>query len=95
MEPVAVDVAFAGYAAEIARVGRTHAALTEATGLDDFLSRHVAELVAHRHLPREWPGEMRALIGPTVWAEAMALLDNPRLWTWQNCYVTTTGRKRA
>ena len=35
------------------------------------------------------------LIGPTVWTEAMALLDNPQFWTWQNCYVTTTGRKPA
>jgi SAM-dependent methyltransferase len=33
------------------------------------------------------------LIGPTVWTEAMALLDNPRFWTWQNSYVTTAGRK--
>ena len=35
------------------------------------------------------------LIGPTVWAEAMALFDTPQFWTWQNCYVTTTGRKPA
>jgi len=35
------------------------------------------------------------LIGPTVWTEAMALLDNPQFWTWQNCYVTTSGRKPA
>ena len=24
----------------------------------------------------------------------MALFDNPRFWTWQNCYVTTSGRNR-
>jgi SAM-dependent methyltransferase len=33
------------------------------------------------------------LIGATVWKEAMALFENARFWTWQNCYVTTTGRK--
>lgn len=35
------------------------------------------------------------LIGATAWREAMALLDNPAFWTWQNCYVTTSGRKPA
>jgi hypothetical protein len=35
------------------------------------------------------------LIGQTVWSEAMALFDNPRFWTWQNSYVTTSGRKPA
>ena len=33
------------------------------------------------------------LIGPTAWNETMALFDNPQFWTWQNSYVTTTGRK--
>jgi SAM-dependent methyltransferase len=33
------------------------------------------------------------LVAPTAWDEAMALLENPRFWTWQNSYVTTTGRK--
>jgi SAM-dependent methyltransferase len=35
------------------------------------------------------------LIGATAWSEAMALLDNPRLWTWQNSYVTTAARRPA
>jgi len=35
------------------------------------------------------------LVGQTVWNEAMALFDNPWFWTWQNSYVTTTGRKAS
>ncbi len=33
------------------------------------------------------------LIGPTAWAEVLATFDNPKFWTWQNSYVTTSGRK--
>jgi hypothetical protein len=33
------------------------------------------------------------LIGQTDWTVAMACFDNPLFWTWQNSYVTTTGRK--
>jgi 3',5'-cyclic AMP phosphodiesterase CpdA len=51
------DGAFAAYLAEIGREGPTHGALAKASSLGDFLSRHVAELVAHRYLPREWPAE--------------------------------------
>jgi hypothetical protein len=35
------------------------------------------------------------LVGQTVWSEAMALFDNEHFWTWQNSYVTTSGRKPA
>ena len=35
------------------------------------------------------------LISDTVWRETMALLDNPRFWTWQNSYVATAGRTPA
>ncbi len=44
---------------------------------------------------RELEGPLRGsgLIGQGVWAEAMALFDNPRFWTWQNSYVATIGRK--
>jgi SAM-dependent methyltransferase len=35
------------------------------------------------------------LIGQAAWQEAMALLDNPQLWSWQNSYVTTSGRRPA
>ena len=43
----------------------------------------------------ETPLKESGLIGPTVWAEATALFDNLQFWTWQNCYVTTSGRKPA
>lgn len=33
------------------------------------------------------------LIGRTCWDETMALFDNAGFWTWQNSYVTTSGRK--
>lgn len=33
------------------------------------------------------------LVGRATWTEAMALFDNPRFWTWQNAYVTTTGSR--
>jgi SAM-dependent methyltransferase len=32
-------------------------------------------------------------IGRADWSEAMTLLETPAFWTWQNSYVTTTGRK--
>jgi SAM-dependent methyltransferase len=35
------------------------------------------------------------LVGQTVWSEAMALFDNEHFWTWQNSYVTTSGRTPA
>jgi SAM-dependent methyltransferase len=41
----------------------------------------------------EEPLVASGLIGPTTWGEAMALFDNPAFWTWQNCYVTTSGRR--
>jgi 2-polyprenyl-3-methyl-5-hydroxy-6-metoxy-1,4-benzoquinol methylase len=33
------------------------------------------------------------LIGQTDWNDTMTLLDNAQFWSWQNSYVTTTGRK--
>ena len=45
----------------------------------------------------EMEASLRAsgLISDTVWRETMALLDNPRFWTWQNSYVATSGRTPA
>ncbi len=44
---------------------------------------------------RELEGPIResGLVTDTVWDEAMTLLHNPRFWSWQNCYVTTTARR--
>ena len=35
-----------------------HAALLAASSHGDFLSRHLAEIVRHRYLPREWPADL-------------------------------------
>ena len=35
------------------------------------------------------------LVSPADWSEAMNLFDNRQFWTWQNSYVTTTGRHAA
>lgn len=51
---------------------------------------------------RYWEATLRELEEPllssglitrTVWDDGMALLRNPELWTWQNSYVTTIGRR--
>ncbi|KQU72802.1 hypothetical protein ASC75_03680 [Aminobacter sp. DSM 101952] len=55
------DAAFAYYRVEAAREG-TSAAVTEATSHADFLSRHLAEMVRHRYLPKEWPRDLAALV---------------------------------
>jgi len=63
------DRAFPAYRAEAAREGPTQAALWKASSLGDFLSRHVAELVAHRYLPRDWPVEIGGLASSIDLAE--------------------------
>jgi len=55
------DTAFALYRVEAEREG-TSAAVTEATGHADFLSRHLSEMVRHRYLPKEWPQDLAALV---------------------------------
>jgi len=34
-------------------------------------------------------------VSETVWNETLSLLDNAEFWTWQNSYVTTSGKKRT
>ncbi|GAA2856800.1 3',5'-cyclic AMP phosphodiesterase CpdA [Aminobacter niigataensis] len=55
------DAAFPYYRIEAARE-RTSAAVTEAENHADFLSRHLAEMVRHRYLPKEWPRDLAALV---------------------------------
>lgn len=55
------DVAFPYYRVEAAREG-VSAAVTEATSHADFLSRHLAEMVRHRYLPKEWPQDLAGLV---------------------------------
>lgn len=60
-EVPAYDTAFALYRVEAAREGAS-AAVTEAIGHADFLSRHLAEMVRHRYLPKEWPRDLAILV---------------------------------
>jgi hypothetical protein len=43
----------------------------------------------------EQPLRASGLIAPATWQAAIALFDNAAFWSWQNCYVTTAGRKPA
>lgn len=55
------DAAFPLYRVEAAREG-TSAAVTDAANHADFLSRHLAEMVRHRYLPKEWPQDLAGLV---------------------------------
>lgn len=55
------DTAFALYRIEAKREGMS-AAVTEATGHADFLSRHLSEMVRHRYLPKEWPQDLARIV---------------------------------
>ena len=57
----AFDTAFGLYRVEAVLEGMS-AAVAEATGHADFLSRHLSEMVRHRYLPKEWPRDIAALV---------------------------------
>jgi hypothetical protein len=56
------DAAFDAYRAEMARDGDGHGDLVRASGLGDFLDRHLAGAVRHRYLQRDWPDDLAALV---------------------------------
>jgi len=56
------DVAFSAYAAEQRRSGADYGTLLAAADYPEFLSRHLAQMVAWRYLPREWRPELAALV---------------------------------
>lgn len=56
------DVAFPAYAAEQQRTGADYGTLLEARNYPEFLSRHLAQMVAWRYLPREWPADLAAIV---------------------------------
>ncbi len=56
------DAAFAPYRAEAANTVKNFEHLLEAKDHADFLSRHLAEMVRHRYLPREWPADLARLV---------------------------------
>ncbi|MBT1157471.1 metallophosphoesterase [Aminobacter anthyllidis] len=55
------DAAFPYYRIEAAREGLS-ARVAEAENHADFLSRHLAEMVRHRYLPKEWPQDLARLV---------------------------------
>lgn len=55
------DTAFALYRIETAREGLS-AEVTEAKNHADFLSRHLADMVRYRYLPKEWPQDLAVLV---------------------------------
>ncbi len=55
------DAAFALYDAEKALTGVDFGDITGATSHADFLSRHLAQMVRHRYLPKEWPQDLATL----------------------------------
>ena len=56
------DAAFAAYNTETAQTGERFGDLFESTGHGDFLSRHLAQMVRCRYLPREWPRDLATLV---------------------------------
>lgn len=55
------DRAFALYRIEATREGMS-AAVTDAQNHADFLSRHLADMVRYRYLPKEWPQDLAAMV---------------------------------
>lgn len=49
------DAAFQAYGVEARRRGADFGGILRTLSYPDFLSRHLAQLVRHRYLPREWP----------------------------------------
>ncbi len=73
------DAAFVLYEAEKALTKVDFGDITGATSHADFLSRHLAQMVRHRYLPKEWPQDLAALaltfdLGDL---EALAVLAEP------------------
>jgi hypothetical protein len=56
------DAAFAPYAAELEKRGASAAPILASASHADFLGRHLDAVVEGRHLPREWPPALAALV---------------------------------
>jgi SAM-dependent methyltransferase len=86
-------------------VGRRLAPLLAGLGFQQIVAHGETILFNGGSLParylkltmQELEGSLRGsgLVGDTEWGEAMGLIDNSRFWTWQNSYVTTTGKRPA
>jgi len=61
------DAAFPAYGVEARRRGMDFGGILQTRSYPEFLSRHLAQLVRHRYLPREWPEDFAdAVHGLTV-----------------------------
>jgi 3',5'-cyclic AMP phosphodiesterase CpdA len=56
------DAAFEPYRRESAATGEDFVDLLEARDHADFLSRHLAQMVHRRYLPKEWPADLARLV---------------------------------
>ena len=69
------DAAYGAYRAEVARSGEDFGDVLDATSHGDFLSRHLAQLVRCRYLPREWPADVAGLVPLLGTADLWRLAD--------------------
>jgi SAM-dependent methyltransferase len=86
-------------------IGRRVAGLMAGRGLKEITAHGETILYNGGSLPArylrltmaelETPLLASGLIAPATWQAALTLFDNAEFWSWQNCYVTTTGRKPA
>jgi SAM-dependent methyltransferase len=86
-------------------IGRRVAGLMAGLGLTEVAAHGETILYNGGSLPArylkltmaelETPLRASGLIAPDTWQAAMALFDNAAFWSWQNAYVTTSGRKPA
>lgn len=71
------DLAFEHYRREAVREGAS-AAVTEATNHADFLSRHLADMVRFRYLPKEWPQDLAGLVPQLTLGDLTAFAGTSR-----------------
>lgn len=71
------DLAFEHYRREAVREGAS-AAVTEATNHADFLSRHLADMVRFRYLPKEWPQDLAGIVPQLTLGDLAAFAGTSR-----------------
>lgn len=68
------DIAYADYRREARRNGEAEPQASRAPDHGAFMDRHLADLVAARYLPREWPDRMRAFVETATVGDLLALV---------------------
>lgn len=87
------DAAFPYYRIEAARDG-VSAAVTEAMSHADFLSRHLAEMVRHRYLPKEWPQDLARLVPQLSLGDLDAFAATSRPLNVEDAGIIIIGREQ-